>query len=124
MTNWLRGLDLVNNNVPQVWDYFTNTFELQFSNLTKTQCSRQQLEKLWFKFPDINQYIADFEDLANLSGYTVGNNETINLFLKGFENACDLLHGILVPPLLTTYYKLKNRAINVTKLRQLINVIQ
>ncbi len=115
MTNWLRGLDLVNNNVPQVWDYFTNTFELQFSNLTKTQCSRQQLEKLWFKFPDINQYIADFEDLANLSGYTVGNNETINLFLKGFENARDLLYRILVPPILTMYYKLKERAINVTK---------
>jgi len=84
--------------------------------LTKTQRSRQQLKKLQFKFPDIDQYIADFEDLANASGYTVGNDETINLFLKGFGDACDLLHGILAPPLLTMYYKLKTRAINITKL--------
>ncbi len=83
-------------------------FEQQFSDSTKTQRSRQQLEKLQFKFPDIDQYITDFEDLANLSGYTVGNDETINLFLKGFENARDLLHGILVLPILTMYYELKD----------------
>jgi len=124
MTTWLRGLDPVNNNVPRVWDYFTETFEQQFSDSTRTQRSRQQLEKLRFKFPDIDQYITDFEDLANLSGYTVGNDETINLFLKGFEGTRDLLNGILAPPLLTTYYELKNRAINVTKSRQLINAIQ
>ena len=115
MTTWLRSLDPVNDNVPRVWEYFTKTFEQQFSDSTRTQWSRQQLEKLRFKFPDIDQYIADFEDLANLSGYTVGNDETINLFLKGFEGARDLLHGILAPPLLTMYYELKNRAINVTK---------
>ena len=124
MTTWLRGLDPVNDNVPRVWDYFTETFEQQFNDSTRMQRSRQQLEKLRFKFPDIDQYIADFEDLANLSGYTVGNDETINLFLKGFENAKDLLHGILAPPLLTTYYDLKTRAINVTKSCQLINAIQ
>jgi len=124
MTTWLQNLDPVNDNIPHVWDYFTTTFEQQFMDLTKTQCSRQQLEKLQFKFPDIDQYIADFKDLTNLSGYTVRNDETINLFLKGFEHAHDLLGGILVPPMLTTYYELKDRAINITKLRQLINAIQ
>src|SRR5712671_2431546 len=124
MTTWLRGLDPINDNVPRVWDYFTTIFKQQFSNSTKTQQLRQQLKKLRFKFPDIDQYIADFKDLANLSGYTIGNDETINLFLKGFENTCDLLHGILALPILTTYYELKDRAINVTKLQQLINAIQ
>ncbi len=116
MTTWLRSLDLGNDNVLRVWDYFTKTFEQQFSDSTRTQQSRQQLEKLRFKFPDIDQYIADFEDLANLSGYTVGNDETINLFLKGFEGTRDLLNGILAPLLLTTYYELKTWAINITKL--------
>jgi len=37
MTTWLRNLDPVNNNVPQVWDYFTTTFKQQFTNLTKMQ---------------------------------------------------------------------------------------
>jgi len=124
MTTWLQNLDPINDNVPWVWDYFTNMFKQQFTDLTKAQRSRQQLEQLRFKFPDINQYITDFEDLANLSGYTVGNDKTINLFLKGFEHAHDLLNGILAPPMLTTYYELKDRAINVTKSRQLINAIQ
>ncbi len=124
MTTWLRSLDPINDNIPRVWDYFTTTFEQQFNDSTRMQRLRQQLEKLRFKFPDIDQYITDFKDLANLSGYPVGNDETINLFLKGFEHARDLLHRILAPPLLTTYYDLKTRAINVTKSRQLINLIQ
>ncbi len=35
-----------------------------------------------------------------------------------------MLYRILAPPILTTYYELKDRAINVTKSQQLINVIQ
>jgi len=61
---------------------------------------------------------------VNLSGYTVGNDETISLFLKGFENARDVLGGILSPPIPVTYYAIKERAISVTKSRQLINTIQ
>ena len=83
---------------------------------TKTQQSRQQLEKLRFRFPDIDQYIADFKDLENLSGYTIGNDETINLFLKGFKNAREILAGILTPPVPVTYYAIKERAVSITKL--------
>jgi hypothetical protein len=124
MTTWLRGLDPLNDNIPQVWDYFTDEFERKFVDSTKTQQSRQQLEKLRFRFLEVDQYIADFEDLANLSGYTVGNNETINLFLKGFENARDILGGILAPPVPVTYYAIKERAVSITKSRQPINAIQ
>ena len=70
MTIWLRSLDPIQDNIPQVWDYFTKEFENQFTDSTKTQCSRQQLERLRFRFPEIDQYIADFEDLVNLSGYS------------------------------------------------------
>src|SRR6266851_107634 len=98
MTTWLRNLDPINDNVPRVWDHFTNTFEQQFTDSMKVQCLRQQLKKLQFKFLDINQYITDFKDLTNLSGYTIGNDEAINLFLKGFKHTCNLLGGILAPP--------------------------
>ena len=52
----------------------------------------------------------------NLSGYIVGNDKTINLFLKGFENTRDVLGGILSPPIPVTYYAIKERAISITKL--------
>jgi hypothetical protein len=124
MTTWLRGLDPLNDNVPRVWDYFTDKFERKFMDSTKTQWLRQQLEKLRFRFPDVNQYIADFKDLVNLSGYTIGNDETINLFLKGFENTWDILAGILAPPVPVTYYAIKERVVSITKSQQLINAIQ
>ena len=46
ITTWLRSLDPINDNVLRVWDYFTETFKQQFNNSTRTQRSRQQLEKL------------------------------------------------------------------------------
>jgi hypothetical protein len=36
-------------------------------------------------FPDVNQYISDFEDLARQAGYTIGNKETIGFFLNGLS---------------------------------------
>ena len=41
------------------------------------------LDSIVFKFPEIDQYIADFEDLARKVGYMVGNDETVSLFLRG-----------------------------------------
>jgi hypothetical protein len=59
-----------------------------------------------------------------MAGYTVGNEETVNLFLKGFENAPDVLSIILGPPLVHTYYEIKDRATAATRLRQLVNAIK
>jgi hypothetical protein len=98
MTTWLRGRDLINDNVEAAWDHFAHEFEEQFWDHTQTQRACQQLDHLKFKFPEIDQYVSEFEDLASMAGYTVGNNEMVNLFLKGFENAPDVLSLILGPP--------------------------
>ena len=91
-------MDPVNNNVEATWDLFIYEFNKQFKDHTQTQQAHQQLNQLNFKFPDINQYILDFKDLVSMAGYTVENKETVNLFLKGFENAPDVLNLILSPP--------------------------
>ena len=57
LTTWLRGLDPLNDNAPRVWDYFMDEFERKFVDSTKTQRSRQQLEKLHFRFLEVDQYI-------------------------------------------------------------------
>ena len=41
------------------------------------------LDVITFKFPEIDQYISDFEDLARKAGYTVGNDEMVSFFLRG-----------------------------------------
>ena len=118
------GQDPVNNNVEAAWDHFAHEFNEQFTDHTQVQHARQQLDHLKFKFPDINQYISKFKDLASMVGYTVGNEETVNLFLKGFENALDILSLVLSPPLIHTYYEIKERTIAATRSRQLVNVIK
>jgi len=124
MTTWLRGRDPVNDNIEAAWDHFAHEFEEQFRDHTQIQRARQQLDHLKFRFPEIDQYVSEFEDLASMAGYTVGNEETVNLFLKGFENAPDVLSIILGPPLVQTYYDIKERAIAATRSRQLMNAIK
>jgi hypothetical protein len=37
------------------------------------------------RFPNIDQYILDFEDLVRQAGYTISNEETIEFFLNGLS---------------------------------------
>jgi len=73
------------------------------------------------QFPDIDQYITKFEDLACLASYTVGNEETINFFLKGLSES--VLEDVLKPLFATIYNNLKDRAIQMMKVKQLIEGI-
>jgi len=74
------------------------------------------------KFPEIDQYIAKFEDLVRLAGYTVGNKETMNFFFKGLSQS--ILEDVMKPPFATTYNDIKDRAIQTTKAKQLIEGIR
>src|SRR6267142_3516012 len=73
------------------------------------------------KFPEIDQYITKFEDLAQLAGYTIGNEETINFFLKGLSQS--ILEDVMKPPFATTYNDIKDHTIQTTKAKQLIEGI-
>ena len=122
MGQWIDGLDQINDNVPAVWDQFLQELEDQFMDSTISQRSRVELEQLKMCFPEIDQYISKFEDLASLAGYTVGNEETINFFLRGLPD--DVMTDVLKPPIANTYQGIKERAIAVTKSKQLINAIK
>jgi len=54
-------------------------------DLTRELQARTQLERLGFKYPDIDGYIAEFEDLITQANYNLASQEVINLFLKGFS---------------------------------------
>ena len=73
-------------------------------------------------FPEIDQYIAKFEDLVRLADYTVGGEETTNLFLKGLSPS--IVDAVMAPPLIFTYADMKQRAIEVTKARQMAEAIR
>ena len=83
MAVWLDSLHPVNDNYDYIWECFLQAFEAQFQDSAKQQRARMMLDTIAFKFPEIDQYIANFENLAHKAGYTVGNDKMVSLFLRG-----------------------------------------
>jgi hypothetical protein len=73
------------------------------------------------RFLDVDQYISDFEDLVQQAGYTIGNEETIGFFLNGLTPS--ILDEVIRAPFPTTYAKYKAKAVEITKGRQMIELI-
>ena len=73
-------------------------------------------------FPEVDQYIAKFEELARLAGYTIGNGETNSFFLKGLTPS--VLEDIMKPRFVTDYTDIKQQAVDITKAKQLIEGIR
>ena len=80
-----------------------------------------KLENLQMTFLDIDDYISQFEDLARQAGYTKGNPETTQLFLRGLDRST--LEGVLRPPFTHGYQAIKEHAIESTRSTQLVNSI-
>ncbi len=123
MLDSLRRLHPVQHNVPAVWNHFEEAFWSKFMDSTKELWARNQLERLKFWYPDIDGYIAEFEDLVVQVGYNIASQEAINLFLKGFNKNRSLLDKVFTPPVLVTYKAMKRRLIAIIKSMQLVNSI-
>jgi len=122
MGRWIDTLNPAVDDIELVWEQFQTEFTEQFTDSQQQQCARLDLDNCRMKFPEIDQYIAKFEDLAQLTGYTVGNEEMINFFLKGLSQS--ILEDVMKPPFTTTYNNIKDRAIQTTKAKQLIEGIR
>ena len=70
---------------------------------------------------EIDQYIAKFEELARQALYNIGDEATTSLFLKGLP--AGILIDVFKPPIVTTYEDIKQRAIQSTKSRIIIDSI-
>jgi truncated hemoglobin YjbI len=121
MIDSLRRLHPVHHNVPTVWEEFEQAFKDQFVDSTHKLRARNQLEQLKFKYPDIDEYIANFEDLIVHMGYNLASKEAINLFLKGFSKSRNLLDKVFTPPVSTAYGAMKRCLIAIVKSMQLVN---
>ena len=73
------------------------------------------------RWPDIAQYIADFEKFARQAGYTQGNTETTDLFLKGLP--ARVLTDVLKPPYAVGYNATKQKALEATQALVLLDAI-
>jgi len=123
MINTLRCLHPVHHNVPTVWNEFEKEFRKKFVDSTAKLRARNQLDKLKFKYLDIDGHIAEFEDLIVKANYNLGSQEAINLFLKGFSHNRSLLDRVFTPPVPETYETMKKQMVAIVKSMQLANSI-
>jgi hypothetical protein len=122
MGTWIDSLDPVNDNIQEVWDTFVQEFNNHFMDSQLQQRARLELDKCKMHFPDVDQYISDFEDLVQKAGYTISNKETIGFFLNGLTPS--ILDKVIRAPFLTSYTKHKAKAIEIMKGRQMIELIR
>ena len=119
MIDAIRRLHPVHHNVPAVWNEFKQAFRQKFVDSTGELRTRNQLDKLKFKYPEIDGHIAEFEDLIVKANYNLASQEAINLFLKGFSHSRNLLDKVFTPPVPKTYETMKRRMVAVREGRTL-----
>jgi len=124
IAEWWDTLDPLIHNVHYTWTRFLEAFHKQYLNHAKQQRAGIKLETHKFRFPLVDEYIAEFEDLTTLAGYMIGSAETINLFLKGLMSAPNVFDKVMDYPTPNNYHELRDKAISVVKARQLVNALK
>jgi hypothetical protein len=119
----LEQLNPIADNVEYTYIDFLVQFEEQFVDSTKQKIAQATLDQLKFWFPHINQYISDFETLTRKAGYSIESRELMNFFLKGLNNAPDIVDQV-IDKSPTDYYDLKAKTIMVVKNGQLLHTMK
>jgi hypothetical protein len=120
MGNSLDRLGLA-DNIPDLWMQFLKEVGQQFQDTQKGNRAQAQLEGLRMWFSEINTYITKFEELVRQAEYTAGNPETMHAFIKGL--APTVMEDILKPPHIQMYHVVKQKAIECTRSRVLLDNI-
>src|SRR5712671_2537817 len=119
----LKQLHPVHDNIEYAYMNFLSQFESQFADSTKQEVAQVSLDRLAFHFPNINQYISDFEMLARKARYTIRSRELMNMFLKGLHTFPHIVKRI-IDKSPQDYYNLKDKTILVVKNQQLLRAIK
>ena len=92
-----------------------------FTDTQKDQRARNQLENLKMKWPEIDQYMMDFEKLSRKAGYEIGSPASVHQCLKGLPYS--VAKDVLSPPLVHTYTAILKRAVESVKSQALLKAM-
>ena len=118
---WLDLLNLVHDNIEDVFTQWLAEFRSQYANSQGQKQARQKLANHKMTFPNVDPYVNKFEDLCQLAGYTVGNEETLSMFIDGLD--LRILNEVLRVPVPNNYQDIKQRAVDATKASLLVEAI-
>ena len=126
MEGILEGIEQLHpiaDNIKYTYLDFLAQFKVQFADSTKQEVTQASLNYLTFHFPNIDQYISNFEMLSRKARYSIGSQELMNMFLKGLNTALNVIKRV-IDKMLADYYDLKEKTIMVVKNQQLIWAIK
>ena len=103
--DWVDRLDPLIEDVPDIWTNFLLEFRKQFQDTQAEERAHLQIEGMKMKWPDIDQYIQDFERVARKAEYPLTAPATIRYFMKGLTKS--IVNDIVKPPKVNTYAEIK-----------------
>jgi hypothetical protein len=122
MGEWLDTLNMPADNIPALWDEFEAEFRSQYQDSQRAQKAKNRLEGFRMKWPEVDQYISDFEQLCREANYTQGEESTSQMFLKGLPYSVQ--EKVLENPNVQTYEQMKEMAKQAVRAKQLIETLR
>src|SRR5580692_10371935 len=109
------------DNIPAIWTQFLDEFAQQFQDTQALQRARNKIMDFKMQDDRYDEYMAKFESLARRAGYTQGNKETFNMFLRGLPK--NLIHDAFKPPSSVNYQELKEQVKQLAQARAVLKGI-
>ena len=98
------------SNDEKLWKDFEKDFKSAYTNSTEEQDARSDLRKLRMTGGDLDQYVADHENLVFLAGYEVESDVAIEQFTEGLPDGLRVAIINRSDEVPKTYYEWKTAA--------------
>src|SRR6266436_3404590 len=108
MLQWIQQIS-DESNTEFVWRVFQRRFYRCFTNTQADSTARKNLTQLKMRFPDIDSYIADFEQTVWKALYRLGSHEMNQQFLSGLPR--DVAEDVMHYPTPITYQEHTEKAL-------------
>ncbi len=108
MLQWIQQIP-DESNTEFVWRIFQRRFYRRFTDTQADSTARKNLTQLKMRFPDIDSYIADFEQTVRKALYRLGSHEMNQQFLAGLPR--DVAEDVMRYPTPITYQEHTEKAL-------------
>ncbi len=108
MLQWIQQID-DQSNMDDVWRIFQQHFYRWFTDTQADSTARRELVTLKMRFPEIDAYIANFEQTVRKALYRLGSHEMNQQFLSSLP--CDVAEDVMCYPMPITYQEHTKKAL-------------
>ncbi len=120
MLQWIQQIN-DQSNINNVWRIFLQRFFTHFQDTQADSTARNTHSQLKMRFPYIDSYIANFEQLVRKALYWLGSHEMNQQFLSGLPQ--DVAEDVMHYPTSITYQEYSQKALTSVQSKTLLKNI-